>query len=129
MLVAEDNDVNQRLITAFLTKSGCECVVAPDGRSALDHCTRNERFHLILMDCQMPQLDGYEATRQIRALGSTWSRIPIVALTANAMAGDRERCLEAGMDDYLTKPLSHAALEAKLANWLGARVDQQSQVS
>ncbi len=118
VLVAEDNDVNRRLITAFLAKFGCEHVIAVDGAAALELCRQDVRVNLILMDCQMPRLDGYEATRQIRALGGYWSSIPIVALTANAMAGDRERCLEAGMDDYLTKPLTQSILEAKLVQWL-----------
>jgi PAS domain S-box-containing protein len=120
VLVVEDNDVNRRLITAFLCKFGCEYMVANDGQSALEICRQDDQFQLILMDCQMPRLDGYEATRQIRALGGNWSRIPIIALTANAMTGDRERCLDAGMDDYLTKPLTPATLEAKLAQWLCA---------
>ncbi len=118
VLVVEDNEINRRLVAAFLGKFGCESVLAADGLTALEICERDEAFHLILMDCQMPRLDGYEATRRIRARGGIWSHIPIVALTANAMAGDRERCLEAGMDDYLTKPLTLASLEAKLVQWL-----------
>ena len=126
IMVAEDNAVNRRLITAFLRRFGCEPVIATDGGAALEICQREDQFSLILMDCQMPRLDGYEATRQIRALGGSWRRIPIVALTASAMAGDRERCLDAGMDDYLTKPITQASLEAKLARWLYPAVSTPS---
>ena len=102
ILVAEDNRVNQRVAAALLTKLGVRTfTIVEDGREALDAINRAE-YDLVLMDCQMPVLDGYETTRQLRASGYT---APIVALTADAMQGTRERCLEAGMSDYLTKPI------------------------
>ncbi len=105
VLLAEDNLVNQRLAQRLLEKLGHEVVIAPDGQMALA-AFRKERFDLILMDVQMPELDGLEATRAIRDLeGLTRDHVPIVAMTAHAMSGDRERCLAAGMDGYLTKPI------------------------
>lgn len=102
ILVAEDNRVNQRVAAALLTKLGVRTfTIVEDGREALDAINRAE-YDLVLMDCQMPVLDGYETTKQLRASGYT---APIVALTADAMQGTRERCLEAGMNDYLTKPI------------------------
>jgi two-component system sensor histidine kinase/response regulator len=105
ILVAEDNPVNQQLAVRILEKRGHSVVVVGNGRQAVDAVQRDE-FNLVLMDIQMPELDGFEATAAIRAgerpLGS---RIPIIALTAHAMSGDRERCLAAGMDGYLSKPL------------------------
>ncbi|HEY7119217.1 MAG TPA: response regulator, partial [Tepidisphaeraceae bacterium] len=108
ILLAEDNEVNQLVATELLARAGYECDVVPNGRLAVE-AVATGRHQLVLMDCQMPELDGFEATRQIRqaeqAAGGT-RRIPIVALTANAVKGDRERCLDAGMDAYVTKPLN-----------------------
>ncbi|MDX2022951.1 MAG: PAS domain S-box protein [Deltaproteobacteria bacterium] len=106
VLVAEDNVVNQRLITLMLRKHAQAVVVAADGLQALERF-KQQQFDCVLMDCQMPQLDGYEATRRIRAWESEQQRkpTPIIALTANALPGDREECLQAGMNDYLSKPL------------------------
>ncbi len=101
ILVAEDNKVNQTLAKRLLEKQGHTVVVAGDGRQALQAFER-ERFDVILMDVQMPGMDGLEATAAIRAARS---QIPIIAMTAHAMAGDRERCLAAGMDDYISKPI------------------------
>ncbi len=110
ILLTEDNKINQMVACEVLTQVGYEFDLADTGTAAIEAVTR-EAFDLILMDCQMPEMDGFEATRKIRELekdgllkGSR-KRIPIIALTANAVKGDRERCLEAGMDDYLTKPL------------------------
>ncbi|WP_200329921.1 EAL domain-containing protein [Thiocystis violacea] len=119
VLVAEDNRVNQELAGAMLRKLGCVPTLASDGQVALD-ASAAECFDLIMMDCQMPRLDGYEATRLIRlreTSAETARRTPIIALTAHAMAGDRERCLASGMDDYLTKPISLALLREALARW------------
>jgi CheY-like chemotaxis protein len=105
ILVAEDNVVNQRLALKLLEKQGHEVVVAGNGREALDEWAQGD-FDLILMDMQMPEMDGFEATQKIRSIEQTMEgRIPIVAMTAHAMVGDRERCLAAGMDDYISKPI------------------------
>jgi PAS domain S-box-containing protein len=105
VLLAEDNLVNQRLATRLLEKQGHSVVIASDGDEACDAFTR-EPFDLILMDVQMPRVDGLEATRRIRSRErSTGRHIPIIAMTAHAMKGDRERCIEAGMDGYVTKPV------------------------
>jgi CheY-like chemotaxis protein len=101
---------------------GAVVTIADSGAAAVEQLAAHQ-FDIILMDCQMPILDGYEATRQIRAgvAGAAASSIPIVALTAHALSGDRERCLEAGMDDYLAKPINAAALQSLLERLLGAR--------
>jgi signal transduction histidine kinase/CheY-like chemotaxis protein/HPt (histidine-containing phosphotransfer) domain-containing protein len=119
ILLAEDNAVNQEVLLAMLGSLGHRAQVAGDGRQALDLHARGD-WDLVLMDCHMPVMDGYAATAAIRrreADGGAW-RVPIVALTANAMAGDREQCLAAGMDDYLSKPLRSEQLQAALARWL-----------
>jgi signal transduction histidine kinase/HPt (histidine-containing phosphotransfer) domain-containing protein/ActR/RegA family two-component response regulator len=122
ILLAEDNLVNQEIASAMLAHIGCLVDVVSDGLQALDALTRN-RYDLVFMDCQMPELDGYEATRAIRAeeaLSTPASRLPIIALTAHAMAGDRDLCLAAGMDDYLSKPFTKVQLQKILAKWLVA---------
>jgi CheY-like chemotaxis protein/HPt (histidine-containing phosphotransfer) domain-containing protein len=120
ILVAEDNHVNARLARAQLSRLGCLVDVAGDGLEVIEAAQR-ATYDLILMDCQMPLMDGFEATRRIRAreAQSGSARTPVVAMTANAMAGDRERCLEAGMDDYLAKPVHRDDLSAVLARLLG----------
>jgi two-component system sensor histidine kinase/response regulator len=116
ILLAEDNVVNQRLAIGLLSKDGHEVVIANNGQEALDLATSDE-FDLILMDVQMPEMDGCEATKSIREVEkNTESRTPIIAMTAHAMAGDREKCLKAGMDDYLAKPIRSKLLYEKLAN-------------
>lgn len=106
VLVAEDHPINQKLAMAILTRRGYRVTLAANGREAVTRCA-SEHFAAILMDMQMPLMDGLEATRAIRQLelDQHLARTPIVAMTANAMQGDRERCLEAGMDDYLSKPI------------------------
>ena len=120
LLLAEDNPVNQEVALGMLEMLGYRADVASDGQEVLEALARVS-YDLILMDCQMPRLDGYEATRTIRRQEQAGpkQRIPIVALTANVMAEDRERCLAAGMDDYLPKPLSREELERVLTHWLG----------
>jgi CheY-like chemotaxis protein len=96
----------------------CECVVADNGELAVQLLGVDHTFDIVLMDCQMPVLDGFEATRRVRRLEAALKRrTPIVALTANAMLGDREECLAAGMDDFLSKPFQLSQLAAKLARW------------
>ncbi|MBP1772866.1 MAG: sensor histidine kinase response regulator, and Hpt [Holophagaceae bacterium] len=116
VLVVEDNAINQRVVTRMIEKLGHRADVAGNGLEAL--AALGERpYDLVLMDCQMPEMDGFEATRRLRdpAAGALDPRVRVVALTANAMAGDRERCLAAGMDDYLPKPVQMQALAAVLA--------------
>jgi CheY-like chemotaxis protein len=145
-MLVEDNSINQKLAVRLLKKFGYEVDVAANGREALsilDH--HSHSYEAILMDCQMPEMDGFEATREIRrreaeaqvsqeraqcetgkegAQGTpttrppTTVRIPIIALTANVIQGDREQCLAAGMDDYLTKPINPTALKTTLSKWL-----------
>ena len=102
--MAEDNTTNQLVIRTLLERLGHTAVLVENGRLAVD-AVLNDSFDLVLMDCMMPELDGFGATEEIRKLDGSVSSIPILALTANAMKGDRERCLEAGMDEYLSKPV------------------------
>jgi signal transduction histidine kinase/DNA-binding response OmpR family regulator/HPt (histidine-containing phosphotransfer) domain-containing protein len=129
VLLAEDNDVNQRVAVKMLEQLGCTVDVAADGRRAVAAVAAAEgsRYDLILMDCQMPELDGFEATRAIRARETAETRTPIVAMTANAMSGDRERCLAAGMDGYLSKPVRPDELAAVVSRWLPAVSDPGSE--
>jgi hypothetical protein len=123
VLVAEDNPVNWRVTKALLEKLHCSASHAATGAEAV-RSAQAQAFDVILMDCQMPELDGFEATRAIRAAPGPNARTPILALTANALAGDEQRCHAAGMDDYLAKPVRRDELEARLAKWTqGARVD------
>jgi two-component system sensor histidine kinase/response regulator len=114
VLLAEDNQVNQRVACAMLRKRGHQVTVAANGAEAVD-AVRETTFDLVLMDVQMPEMNGFEATAHIRGLErGTGRRLPVVAMTAHAMAGDRERCLAADMDGYLTKPITFAALVAEV---------------
>jgi two-component system sensor histidine kinase/response regulator len=123
LLVAEDNPVNQLVIQGMLAKRGYMADVVANGREALEMLDR-ERHAAVLMDVQMPELDGYETTRRIRAQEDGAARLPIIALTAGALEGDREAALESGMDDYLAKPLRPDALDAVLERWLGAELEK-----
>jgi signal transduction histidine kinase/CheY-like chemotaxis protein len=118
VLLVEDNPVNQLVAKGMLGKLGCEVATAAHGAEALDQLELRE-FDLVLMDCNMPVMDGYEASRQIRRSGR-WPQLPIVALTANAMSEERERCRAAGMSDYLAKPFRREELAALLDLWVPA---------
>jgi CheY-like chemotaxis protein len=123
ILLAEDNEVNVIIAQGMLEAMGCRVVVARNGHEALEILALSS-YDLILMDCHMPEMDGFEATRAIRereaSSSDEESRIPIIAVTADAMDGDREQCLAAGMDDYLAKPFELGQLKDKLALWLPA---------
>ena len=125
VLVAEDNDVSQLLAKRLLEKLGCIVDTAASGLEAF-HSWRQHEYQLILMDCQMPELDGYEATARIRVEENGRRRVPIIALTAHASAADHERCLQAGMDDYIAKPVSLKSLSETLARWLPLNTAQAS---
>jgi len=117
ILLAEDNPVNQKLAVLILNKAGYQVEVANNGRKAVDTFTAQPKsFDLILMDIQMPELDGLEATKELRSRG--YDKIPIIAMTANAMKGDREICLEAGMNDYITKPVKREIIFEIIEKWL-----------
>jgi len=118
VLVAEDNAVNRLLVKRMFEKLGCRIDLAGNGREAVDMASRL-RYDIIFMDCFMPELDGYEASRELRELEQTEHRVPIVALTANAMADDRAKCIAAGMDDYLSKPVSIEDLRRIMQRWVG----------
>jgi len=131
VLLVEDNRVNLMLAKENLTKFGCDVTTAEDGRQAIDR-VKGATFDIILMDCQMPVMDGFEAARVISKMVADRElpKMPIIALTANAMPGDCERCLEAGMDDYVTKPIRKKNLSDVLnkwrvaADWVHLRSDQ-----
>ena len=116
VLVAEDNSVNRRLVVRILEKLGCTVDTAIDGVRAVQMCDSFE-YDLVFMDCLMPEMDGYDATVEIRRRRNG-KRLPIVALTANALAGDREKCVACGMDDYLSKPVRREDLQQALDRWL-----------
>ncbi len=120
LLLAEDNPVNQKVACKMLEKLGYRVDVAGNGQEAVAAHERS-RYPLIFMDCQMPEVDGFEATALIRKMEGRSAHTPIVAMTANAMQGDRERCLAAGMDDYVAKPIRPKDLQAILDTWLHKR--------
>ncbi len=120
VLVAEDNAINQRVLKQMLAKIGAHATFANNGREAVDLLLTTE-VDLVLMDCQMPVLDGLAATREIRALPTAVRDIPVIALTANVLPADREACLAAGMNEFLTKPIKREELRAALVRWSPAR--------
>lgn len=120
VLLAEDNPVNQKLAKLMLTKAGYKVEIAKNGQEAVDKFTSSpEDFDLIFMDIQMPEIDGMEAAETIRKKG--FDSIPIVAMTARAMKGDREKCLEAGMDDYISKPIKRETVYKMIEKWVFER--------
>jgi PAS domain S-box-containing protein len=126
ILLVEDNEVNRKVAVRMLQKLGCEVDIATDGRQAIDK-TAQHRYDIVFMDVYMPEMDGYEATRLIRQReAATGSHQVIIAMTANAMEGDRELCLQAGMDDYLAKPFREAELRQTIARWTLPQVPTQT---
>jgi len=125
ILVAEDNDINALLTRTLLERDGHNVYIVKNGREVLTalNAEDGDIYDLVLMDLHMPEMDGFEATRHIRAMSDARSSLPIIALTANAMADDRQHCLTAGMDDYLSKPVSPDALTHMLEAWSGRRSD------
>jgi PAS domain S-box-containing protein len=117
ILIVEDNPVNKSVILMELSEFGLAATAVSNGKEAVA-AVLSQHFDLILMDCQMPEMDGWQATNQIRALETNGKRVPIIALTAQALEGDRDKCLAAGMDDYLSKPIDFAKLERVLKRWL-----------
>ena len=129
VLLAEDNPVNQEVALSMLEILGCQCELAENGKQVLAMLQKSD-FDIILMDCQMPEMDGLEATAEIRLLeqGQVGCRIPIVAVTANAMEGDREHCLAAGMDDYISKPFSQGQLVEVLQEWCADSIASEARI-
>jgi CheY-like chemotaxis protein len=119
VLLVDDHEINQELACEILRAAGVLVGVASHGRDAIERL-RREEFDLVLMDCQMPVMDGYEATIAIRADASI-ARLPIIAMTANVMSGDRDRALASGMDDHIAKPIDIDAMFATLARWAPRR--------
>ncbi len=117
VLLAEDNLVNQKVAMQLLVRQGCTVVPVVNGKLALE-ALETQPFDIVFMDCQMPDMDGFEATHAIRSSQKDWSSIPIIAVTAHAMQGDREICLKAGMDDYISKPIKVVQLQDVLLKWL-----------
>ncbi len=118
ILMVEDNQINQRVGKLILQRAGFSIDLASDGHEALE-AHKSRPYDLILMDCQMPVMDGFEASRQIRSLDQ--HQPVIIAVTANALVGERERCLSAGMDDYLSKPFQAEQLVAVVKKWMASR--------
>jgi len=126
VLVVEDSPVNRLVTVRVLERCGFRVHVVNDGREALDALSM-QTYDAVLMDCQMPELDGYEATRELRRREGSGRRTPVIAMTAHAMTGDRERCLDAGMDDYIAKPVRSQALVAVLRRWIAVAEDADAE--
>jgi PAS domain S-box-containing protein len=128
VLVAEDSQINQIVAARSLERCGCRVEVVGDGREALK-ALEARRYDAVLMDCQMPDMDGYQATAELRRSEAGARRTPVIAMTAHAMDGDRKRCLDAGMDDYISKPMRHTALVAALMRWIPSEPDESLQTA
>ena len=118
ILIAEDNEINQKVLMAIFNKNNYSFEIAQNGQEALDRI-QNKSYDLILMDCQMPVLDGFTTTTLIREYETTFNkqRCPIIAITANAMQGDKEKCMNAGMDDFLSKPFKSQEIISVVNKW------------
>lgn len=116
ILVAEDNPVNQKVVVKQLMSLGYQAEVVNNGQEAVDRLKEHE-YDVVLMDCQMPIMDGYRATQEIRSFEGERKRTTIIAITANAMPEDRQRCMDSGMDDYMSKPASREDLRKKVEQW------------
>jgi two-component system sensor histidine kinase/response regulator len=125
ILLVEDNDVNQLVASKILSNAGFVVSIAGDGQKALDMVQGEESFDLVLMDVQMPIMDGLTATRHIREMG--YNQLPIVAMTAHAMSNDRQLSLDAGMNDHVSKPINVAELLKTLVKWIAPKVKEQDQ--
>ena len=119
-LVVEDNQITQLILRKMLAREGLDVVVAQNGVEGVDRASEGG-WHLVLMDLQMPVMDGFEATRQIRALDSDVGHVPIVAVTANSLPEDRREASRAGMNDFIAKPVHISVLRSALERWLGRR--------
>jgi CheY-like chemotaxis protein len=128
VLLAEDNEINQRITLRLLQKLGLSADAVVNGREAVEAMAKKS-YDLILMDCQMPVMDGFEATAVIRNREGSERHTPICALTANAMAGDRERCLAGGMDDYISKPVSLDKLQVAIERWIHGRASESTEAA
>jgi CheY-like chemotaxis protein len=128
ILLAEDEEVNQMMAMTLLDKMGCDVCIVPDGKEAVAEYQR-KKYDIIFMDCKMPVMDGLEATRKIREIENKKGdgvHVPIVALTSRVMTGDRELCLQAGMDDYLPKPIRKEKVCMAINKWCGSYIDYKS---
>jgi signal transduction histidine kinase/DNA-binding response OmpR family regulator len=127
ILLVEDNKVNLEIISEMLSQLGCSVTTAVNGRQALEKI-RSQPFDMVFMDCQMPEMDGFEAAGHLRSLKDKnhIPDVPVIALTANALKGDRERCLQSGMNDYLSKPVQKAQLQAMIGKWLASKTPLES---
>lgn len=127
VLIVEDNVINQKVATKMLERMHIASDIVENGAEAVT-ALKNFHYDLVLMDLQMPVMDGLEATRQIRAMEGTEKHTTIIALTANVMSGDREQCLEAGMDDYLSKPMKQEDLEQMINKWIEKTTTESAQI-
>ena len=119
ILVVEDNVVNQKIVVAMLKKLGYNVTVVNNGQQAIDSSSQCD-FDIILMDCQMPVMDGYQAALEIRKLEKSGARVPILALSANAVADHEDKCVASGIDDMIAKPIDLEVLRQKVAFWTGS---------